>query len=81
MDRSFVASAKQKFKVGDIVVGLVEKVESWGIDLNTSSPQFGVLKAFCSKCRSALQLEARQLKCTNCKNLEFRKVSSGYWLQ
>lgn len=81
MDRSFVESAKQKFKVGDIVVGLVEKVESWGIDLNTSSPEFGVLKAFCSRCRSALQLEERQLKCPHCKNLEFRKISSAYWIQ
>lgn len=81
MDQSFVASAKQKFKVGDIMVGVVEKAVPWGTDLNTASPQFGVLKAFCSRCRSVLQLAGRQLKCTRCGNLEFRKVSSSYWIK
>jgi exosome complex component CSL4 len=81
MDRAFVESAKQKFKAGDIVVGLVERVERWGIDLNTSSTQFGVLKAFCTRCRSPMRLEGRQLKCTKCGNAEFRKIASSYWIQ
>src|SRR3989344_6089817 len=38
IDMGFVQSARQKFKVGDIVVGVVEKVAPWGIDLNTSYP-------------------------------------------
>lgn len=81
MDQFFVESAKQKFKAGDIVVAIVEKVFSWGIDLNTASPQFGVLKSFCSNCRTPLMMDGGQLKCPECKRIETRKMSSAYELK
>lgn len=80
IDRAFVASAKQKFKIGDIIVGMVEKVLPWGIDLGTASPEFGVVKAFCGTCKESLHVSGRTLSCSACGKVEYRKLSEAYLL-
>ncbi|MBU0635528.1 exosome complex RNA-binding protein Csl4 [Candidatus Micrarchaeota archaeon] len=81
MDQEFVRSAREKYKVGDLVSAIVEKVVPWGIDLNTQFFEFGVIKAFCSRCRQPLRAIERQLKCTSCGNIEYRKLSKEYSLR
>lgn len=78
IDRGFIRSAKDCFKVGDVIVGLVERVMPWGVDLTTDGLDWGVLCAFCSRCKNPLTLSGRQLVCPVCKNTEIRKISSQY---
>lgn len=81
IERGFVRSAKDRFRLGDIVAAKVEVVKPWGIDLSTNFAEFGVVKSFCGKCKSPLVLKGQELKCVACNRLENRKVSSEYVLK
>jgi exosome complex component CSL4 len=81
VSRDYVKSLRNEFRIGDIVKAKVVKVTKHSIDLTTSFPEFGVIKAFCTKCRNALQLFGRQLKCTKCGAVEKRKISTEYLLK
>ncbi len=80
-DMSFVKSVREKFRLGDFVKARVATVSPWGVDLSTQATDLGVVKGFCTKCRSELHLFGRDLKCLACGNVEHRKVSSEYSLQ
>ncbi|MBS3061131.1 MAG: exosome complex RNA-binding protein Csl4 [Candidatus Diapherotrites archaeon] len=80
-DLGFVKSIKDKFRLGDFVKARVASVSPWGVDLTTQASDLGVVKAFCTKCRSELHLFGRDLKCLQCGQVEGRKISSEYSLQ
>ena len=46
--------------------------------ISIREPEMGVLKAFCSSCKSELILEGGKLKCPNCGKEEKRKISKSY---
>ncbi|MEK6972883.1 MAG: exosome complex RNA-binding protein Csl4 [archaeon] len=75
---SYIESLKQHFKIGDIVQAVVTEIKPFGIQLRTNDPNLGVVKAFCSKCRSAMHLSHEKLQCLNCGSVELRKLSSEY---
>lgn len=82
VDRGFVKSLSDKFRIGDIVKAKVVSVSSCGVDCSTAdSGEFGVVKAFCTRCRQPLHLFGMQLKCLNCGSTETRKISSDYVLK
>ncbi len=81
VSHGFVKSLQNEFKIGDIVKAKVVGVTKYSIDLSTSFPELGVIKAFCSKCRHPLWLFGRQLKCTKCSAIEKRKISTDYLLK
>ncbi len=82
VDAGFVRQLSDKFRIGDIVKAKIVSVSSCGIDCSTADDrEFGVIKAFCKKCRQPLQLFGMQLKCLNCGNTETRKISSDYVLK
>ncbi|MCS7144145.1 MAG: exosome complex RNA-binding protein Csl4 [Archaeoglobaceae archaeon] len=46
--------------------------------ISIREPEMGVIKAFCSSCKSELLLEGGKLKCPNCGKEEKRKISRAY---
>ncbi|MCX6798681.1 MAG: exosome complex RNA-binding protein Csl4 [Candidatus Diapherotrites archaeon] len=74
----YVERLRDEFRVGDLIKAKVVKSSHLGIDLATDDFSFGVIKAFCTKCRHPLHLFGQSLRCLNCGNSENRKVSSDY---
>ncbi|MFH0955428.1 MAG: exosome complex RNA-binding protein Csl4 [Candidatus Micrarchaeota archaeon] len=81
IERGFAKTTKDYFKVGDLVKAEVGLIAAYGIDLVTQAPEYGVVKAFCEKCRNPVRLIGEELRCTNCGFKLFRKTSTDYWLK
>ena len=78
---AFVRDIRGEFRIGDIVRAKITDVKPYGIMLTTRDPDLGVVKAFCSKCRSPLKRVGNRLLCQNCGNIERRKLSKDYILR
>jgi exosome complex component CSL4 len=74
----FVKNIRGEFRIGDIIKAKVIGIKSGEISLSTEGPELGVVKGFCAKCRSVLELAGGTLKCNACGNSENRKVSRDY---
>jgi len=74
---SYVKDILTEFQPFDIVKAKVIDVRN--TRLSTLGEEFGVMKAFCTKCRGVLRkTENSSLKCSNCDRVETRKISSDY---
>jgi len=76
----YVDKPDDLFAIGDIVKAVVIKMEPGLIDISTKGP-FGVVKAFCRRCRHALVKSDKgkdRLKCPACGHIEKRKVADDY---
>ncbi|QLC50835.1 exosome complex RNA-binding protein Csl4 [Methanolobus zinderi] len=73
---SYVKNLSQEFSMSDIVKAKV--INTQNMRLTTSEKSLGVMKAYCSRCRSELQMDGKRLKCPSCGRTEKRKVSSDY---
>lgn len=66
----------------NVAIGYFDIVKARVLDnspkISIREPEMGVLKAFCSSCKSELVLERGKLKCPNCGREERRKVSKSY---
>lgn len=74
----FVKSIRDEFRIGDIVKAKVVSVTPYSVEVTTTFPELGVIKAFCIKCRNQLELYGRDLKCRKCGSVEKRKISTSY---
>jgi exosome complex component CSL4 len=80
MADSYVERPEDAFAIGDIVKGVVIKIESGLIDISTKGPM-GVVKAFCRRCRCPLDKSDKgpgMLECPCCGNKEKRKIADDY---
>lgn len=77
----YVNSTSDMYRVGDIVRAHVLDVPSYGIELETKSPDLGVIKAFGVRSREPLILINGQLRDTKTGATESRKVSTQYSLR
>ncbi len=75
---SYVQDISMEFSGGDIVKAKVVDIKRHPISLGTVEKDLGIIKAYCSKCNIALELENGKLKCPNCSSIESRKCSSDY---
>lgn len=68
------------FRIGDIIKAKVVKINRDNVDLSTNSPDCGVLKAMCTRCRSYMNTtnKTNELQCNSCNKKEKRKVSNEY---
>jgi len=73
---SYVKNLSQEFSMSDIVKAKV--INTQNMRLTTSEKSLGVMKAYCSRCRSELQMDGKRLKCPSCGRTEKRKLSSDY---
>ncbi len=80
ISKGYVERPEDLFGIGDIVKGKVIRIEPGMIDLSTEG-DFGVVKAFCKRCRYPLvDLDKAQgrLVCTSCGHKEQRKLAKDY---
>ena len=75
----YVNDIKDMLRIGDIVKAKVVEITPFSVVLGIKEPELGVVKAFCTKCRSALVHEGRDLKCNSCGSVETRKIASSYF--
>jgi len=76
--QGYVKQLNEKFRIGDIIKAKVSMVSPYGIDLRTNEPELGVIRGYCTKCRTPLSVFGRMLKCTKCGSNETRKIASEY---
>lgn len=72
--KGFVENIRDEIRVGDIVKAKVSAV-SPNVELTIVYPEFGVVKAFCSRCRSKMVLNDNKLVCSKCSRTENRKLA------
>ena len=74
----YVEEMRRQFKPGDIVRARVLNARREPVQLSTAGDDLGVIVAACSRCRALLEREDSKLRCSECGNLEFRKLASDY---
>jgi exosome complex component CSL4 len=81
ISETYIERPEDAFGIGDIVKGVVIKMEGSLIDISTRSPDMGVVKAFCRRCRCPLEKSDKGpglMSCPCCGNKEKRKVADDY---
>jgi exosome complex component CSL4 len=76
--QGYVSDLSKEFSTGDIVMAKVVDANREPVELTTSGNSFGVVKAYCSVCGGSFEPFKNGLRCTACKRMEPRKVSSDY---
>jgi exosome complex component CSL4 len=75
---SYVKDLRHLFSIRDILKAKI--VDERQMRLSTGDEDLGVIKAYCSRCMTALQRKDGKLVCPSCGNTETRKLSSSYGL-
>ncbi len=77
---AYVDKPESLFAIGDIVKARVVKIFNGLFDISTRG-EFGVVKAFCRKCRGPMVVSEKfegKLECTLCKCSDDRKIAQDY---
>lgn len=74
----YVEQMRDLFRPGDIVIARVQKQALGMARLSTVGPRLGVIHSSCSRCGQSLKHQNRRLTCSNCGNVEERKLSKDY---
>lgn len=74
----FIKSMKDIVRAGDVVKVKVSKIKGTAVDVSIKGPGLGVIKAFCTKCRTSLKLKENKLWCQKCGRIEKRVIGSPY---
>ncbi len=69
----YIHELKKTVKIGDIIRAQIVGYSELGVDLSTKGKGLGIIKAYCSNCRSEMQFSAGKLMCISCGNVEDRK--------
>jgi len=75
--KGFLKRMGDAIRTGDIVKAKVMDGRE-GLELTMVEPQYGVVKAYCVKCRNSMILKNNRLKCNKCGQIENRKISKDY---
>jgi len=73
---AYVKELRYEFAPFDIVKARV--IDMRNMRLSTVDKELGVMKAYCSSCRTVLKKDNSNLKCPVCGRTETRKLSSDY---
>ncbi|MDR1721452.1 MAG: exosome complex RNA-binding protein Csl4 [Methanobrevibacter sp.] len=78
--KGYLDKLTDAFRIGDIIEGKIVKVMVDNLDINTIDPEYGVVKAMCTRCRSYMVPSNKKdlLYCEVCDRKEKRKVSKNY---
>ena len=77
MSNDYVQDATKEFRPSDIIRAKVIQVKP-SIQLTTTSPHLGVVKALCRKCRQPLVRAEKGLYCPTCERADHRKIADDY---
>lgn len=84
---SYLENIKDTAKIGDLIRAEICMIKPGLINCSTKGFDYGVILAFCTKCRHKLKTsrsdnknrELREMICEKCKNVEKRKTSKYYY--
>jgi exosome complex component CSL4 len=76
--REYVKSLTNEIHEGDIVRVKIIEATPYNVSLSIKAPDLGVIKAFCSRCRTPMELEGKTLVCPQCNWKDHRKLSEDY---
>ena len=78
--KDYLEKLSDAFRIGDIIEAKVVKVTGDNVDLGTTDPDCGVLKAMCTRCRDYMHTTSKkdEVQCNTCNKKERRKVSQNY---
>jgi exosome complex component CSL4 len=74
---SYVEDSGDLMRPGDLIRAQVIQSDP-SVQLSTSGPHFGVIRALCMICRSPLDRKDRDLYCKRCERRERRKLADDY---
>ena len=74
--RGYVENINSEIRIGDVLKARVTKKEKSSVDVGTSEQGYGVVKAFCSRCRNNMIINGDTLICNHCERTETRKLIS-----
>ncbi len=74
--KAYVKDISREFGLFDIVKARITDLRNMRLD--TSEPELGVMKALCSRCRTAMTQNGSRLVCPECNQVETRKMSTDY---
>ncbi len=77
VSKAYTTDIRKELRIGDIVKAGVMQVKP-SIQLETSHPDLGVVRAECRKCRTPLERKQKSLQCPKCGNKESRKIARDY---
>ncbi len=72
--QGYAENLRTYIRIGDVIRARVIEVKSLGIYLSIKDKDLGVVRAFCSRCRSELELAGREFVCSDCGSRENRKI-------
>jgi len=72
---AFVKSIRDEFKIGDILKARIKRITPFSVELTLKERGLGVIKAFCSNCRSSMVFRSRIFVCEKCGNKERRVIN------
>lgn len=73
----YVDEIEDAYRSGDIIKAKVISHDP-SIQIRTTGDEYGVLKSFCARCRTPMDLEGDALQCPSCEHEEDRKLSDEY---
>lgn len=76
--RGFVKNIRDELRIGDLIRARVVEFKNNEFHLSTDDDNCGVIKAYCSSCRHALEKKPTGLQCTECGRRENRKLAPDY---
>jgi exosome complex component CSL4 len=68
---------REQFRLGDVVRAKICQVKP-SVQMTTVGPEYGVVKAFCTRCRGPMEARGGELWCEACERAERRKLAKGY---
>jgi|Deesub1362A_J573_1020465.scaffolds.fasta_scaffold00350_15 exosome complex component CSL4 len=75
---SYVPDLSKEFGHGDIILARIIDTDRTPLALSTVEKELGVIKGYCSQCNMPLLKINNKLKCSNCNQIVYRKISSEY---
>lgn len=73
----YVEEIGDVYKVGDIIKAKVLSHDP-SIQITTVGDDYGVIRAYCGRCRAPTEVKGQGLECPNCEFNERRKLSKDY---
>ncbi|MFQ6106335.1 MAG: exosome complex RNA-binding protein Csl4 [Thermoplasmata archaeon] len=73
----YTKTVKGEFRIGDIIRAKVIQTDP-SVQLTTSGRNYGVLKAYCHRCRLPMEKRGNLLYCESCDTTDKRKIAADY---
>jgi exosome complex component CSL4 len=77
VSKAYTTDIRKELRIGDIVKAAVIQVKP-SLQLQTTHPDLGVVRAECHRCRTPLERKQRSLYCPKCDRRESRKIARDY---